>query len=107
MPESNHTILLADEDDAAPLRPTGPPAAHRDTEDTMSRRDPHPALATQPTCRHRPSSTTTGPSSSALEISHAARLRHKVQRPGEQRLVVNVWGVGWRLSDPPAAGAVR
>ena len=39
--------------------------------------------------------------------SHAARLRQKLDRPGEQRLVVNVWGVGWRLSDPPGAGALR
>ena len=33
--------------------------------------------------------------------SHAARLRQKLDRPGEQRMVVNIWGVGWRLSDPP------
>ena len=39
--------------------------------------------------------------------SHAARLRQKLQRPGEQRLVVNVWGVGWRLTDPPGTGAAR
>ncbi len=39
--------------------------------------------------------------------SHAARLRQKLDRPREQRLVVNVWGVGWRLSDPPGAGALR
>jgi DNA-binding response OmpR family regulator len=26
--------------------------------------------------------------------SHAARLRQKLDRPGEQRLVVNLWGVG-------------
>ena len=36
--------------------------------------------------------------------SHAARLRQKLHRPGEQRLIVNVWGVGWRLTDPPDRG---
>jgi DNA-binding response OmpR family regulator len=36
--------------------------------------------------------------------SHAARLRQKLDRPGEQRLLINVWGVGWRLADPPAMG---
>jgi hypothetical protein len=66
----------------------------------MSPRDPHPALATQPTCRHRPSSTTAGPSSSALEISHASRLRRKLCGDGRDKLVVNVWGVGYRLCDP-------
>jgi DNA-binding response OmpR family regulator len=39
--------------------------------------------------------------------SHAARLRQKLDRPGEQRLVVNVWGVGYRLADPPGVGAVK
>lgn len=34
--------------------------------------------------------------------SHAARLRQKLNWPGEQRLLINVWGVGWRLADPPA-----
>jgi DNA-binding response OmpR family regulator len=37
--------------------------------------------------------------------SHAARLRQKLDRPGEQRLVVNLWGVGYRLTDPPGVGA--
>jgi DNA-binding response OmpR family regulator len=37
--------------------------------------------------------------------SHAARLRQKLDRPGEQRLIVNLWGVGYRLSDPPGVGA--
>ena len=37
--------------------------------------------------------------------SHAVRLRQKLDRPGEQRLVVTVWGVGWRLSDPPGPGS--
>jgi hypothetical protein len=73
----------------------------------MSRRDPHLALATQPTCRQRPSSTTTEPYSLALEISHAARLRQRLDRPGEQRLLVNVWGVGWRLTDPPGLGPAK
>jgi hypothetical protein len=65
----------------------------------MSRRDPHPALATQPTCCQRPSSTTTGPSSSALEISHAHRLRRKLCESSADKLVINVWGVGYRLCD--------
>jgi hypothetical protein len=62
----------------------------------MSPRDPHPALATQPTCRHRPSSTTTGPNSSALEISHASRLRGKLAAAGAQQMIQNVWGVGYK-----------
>jgi hypothetical protein len=68
----------------------------------MSRRDPHPALATQPTCRQRPSSTTTEPYSVALEISHAARLRQKLAG-SEHRLVINVWGVGYKLAEAPLA----
>jgi|SRR5450755_1451420 DNA-binding response OmpR family regulator len=36
--------------------------------------------------------------------SHAVRLRQKLDRPGEQRLIVTVWGVGWRLADPPEPG---
>jgi DNA-binding response OmpR family regulator len=32
--------------------------------------------------------------------SHASRLRHKLARSGD-RLVVNVWGVGYRLVDGP------
>jgi hypothetical protein len=63
----------------------------------MSRRDPHPALATQPTCRQRPSSTTTEPYSVALEISHASRLRRKLCGDADDKLVVNVWGVGYCL----------
>ena len=82
-----------------PLRPTGRPAANRDTEHTMSRRDPHPALATQPTCRQRPSSTATEPDPLALEISHAHRLRRKLCADSHHRLVINVWGVGYRLID--------
>ena len=65
----------------------------------MSRRDPHPALATQPTCRQQRSSTTTGPYSLALEISHASRLRRKLCGERNDKLVVNVWGVGYRLID--------
>jgi DNA-binding response OmpR family regulator len=34
--------------------------------------------------------------------SHACRLRHKLGRFGD-RFVVNVWGVGYRLVDGPAA----
>jgi hypothetical protein len=65
----------------------------------MRRRDQHPALATQPTCRQRPSSTTTEPYSPALEISHASRLRRKLCDEGDAKLVINVWGVGYRLCD--------
>ena len=39
--------------------------------------------------------------------SHVARLRQKLYRPGEQRFVVNVWSVGWRLIDPPGMGPRR
>jgi hypothetical protein len=66
----------------------------------MSPRDPHPALATQPTCRHRPSSTTTGPSSSALEITCASRLRRRLADAGADGLLRNIWGIGYRLMDP-------
>jgi DNA-binding response OmpR family regulator len=66
----------------------------------MSRRDSHPALATQPTCRQRRSSTTTDPCSLALEISHAVRLRQKLAAAGAgRRLVINVWSIGYRLID--------
>ncbi|MGZ4219021.1 MAG: hypothetical protein ACXVHB_21050 [Solirubrobacteraceae bacterium] len=78
----------------------------------MSRRDPHPVLATQPTCRQQPSSTTTEPYSLALEISHAYRLRRKLCADNHHRLVINVWGVGYRLTDgglhqAPAGSAER
>jgi DNA-binding response OmpR family regulator len=33
--------------------------------------------------------------------SHACRLRRKLCDGGEDKLVVNVWGVGYRLCDPP------
>jgi hypothetical protein len=52
----------------------------------------------QTTCRVRPSSTAIEPYSLALEISHAFRLRQKLNRDGD-RFVVNVWGVGYRLVD--------
>ena len=65
----------------------------------MTGRDQHPALATQPTCRQRPSSTTTEPYSLALEITHASRLRRKLCGDGHDKLVVDVWGVGYRLMD--------
>lgn len=32
--------------------------------------------------------------------SHACRLRLKLNAPGEERFVVNVWGVGYRLLSP-------
>jgi len=35
--------------------------------------------------------------------SHASRLRRKLCDGHSDKLVVNVWGVGYRLSDPPAA----
>jgi len=64
----------------------------------MSPRDP--ALATQPTCRQRPSSTATEPGPLALEISHAVRLRMKLAAAGAgRRLVINVWSIGYRLID--------
>ena len=66
----------------------------------MSRRDPHPALATQPTCRQQRSSTTTGPYSLALEISHASRLRRRLADAGADGLLRNIWGIGYRLMDP-------
>jgi hypothetical protein len=56
------------------------------------------APAAQPTCRQRPASTTTGPSSRPLKISHACRLRAKLANPTHP-LIINVWGVGYRLVD--------
>jgi hypothetical protein len=56
------------------------------------------APAAQPTCRQRPASTTTLPNPATLEISHAARLRARLQIGGD-RFVRNVWGVGYRLVD--------
>jgi DNA-binding response OmpR family regulator len=34
--------------------------------------------------------------------SHASRLRRKLSGDGHVKLVVNVWGVGYRLCDPAA-----
>lgn len=36
--------------------------------------------------------------------SHAHRLRHKLSPPGAAKLVVNVWGVGYRLCDQAMLG---
>ena len=52
----------------------------------------------QPTCCRRPSSTTTESYSLALEITHAARLRHKLDQAGAEPLVQTVRGVGLRLT---------
>jgi hypothetical protein len=54
----------------------------------------------QPTCCRQPSATTTESYSLALEITHAFRLRRKLAaaEPG-RALVINVWGVGYRLCD--------
>jgi hypothetical protein len=62
-----------------------------------------PAVSTaQPTCRPRPTSATTGPKSRSLEISHAARLRRTLDKAGTgRRLVICIWGVGYRLCDEP------
>ena len=35
--------------------------------------------------------------------SHASRLRRKLCDGRAEKLVVNVWGVGYRLCDPPQA----
>jgi DNA-binding response OmpR family regulator len=37
--------------------------------------------------------------------SHACRLRHRLCAHGDH-FVINVWGVGYRLTDPPGADAV-
>ena len=66
----------------------------------MTRRRSHHGPATQPTCRPRPSSTTSGPKAGPLEISHACRLRRKLSDAGDGRFVENVWGVGYRLISP-------
>lgn len=55
----------------------------------------HPA---QTTCRMRPSSTAIEPHPLALEISHAYRLRHKLEQAGAEQMVQTVRGVGWRLT---------
>jgi hypothetical protein len=58
-------------------------------------------LTALPTCRLRPYPTTTAPHSRALEITHASRLRRKLCGERHERLIVNVWGVGFRLIDGP------
>jgi hypothetical protein len=57
----------------------------------------------QTTCCRRPSSTTTESYARALEITHAFRLRRKLCEGLDERLVVNVWGVGYRLMDVASA----
>jgi len=76
-------------------------AANRHGTDAMTRHDPDRALVAQPTCRQRPASTTTAPNSSALEISHAYRLRRKLAAASSESLVQTVWGIGYRLMDRP------
>jgi hypothetical protein len=63
----------------------------------MTRRRSHQILATQPTCRRRPSTTTCRLNTGPLEITHACRLRRKLAEHGA-RAVVNVWGIGYRLA---------
>jgi hypothetical protein len=55
----------------------------------------------QTTCRVRPSSTAIERQSLPLEITHAFRLRQKLRAASAGELVVNVWGVGLRLSSAP------
>jgi hypothetical protein len=52
----------------------------------------------QPTCCRRPSPTTVESYARPLEITHAFRLRQKLRNAGAGELVVNVRGVGLRLS---------
>ena len=51
----------------------------------------------QTTCRLRPSSTAIEPYSVALEITHAHRLRKKLDEAGAEAAFHSVRGVGWRL----------
>ena len=76
---------------------SGPVPTQRTTMSCHAGRDGHTA---QPTCSQRPSSTTTESYSVALEITHAWRLRKKLEdaRPG-RRLMISVRGVGYRLCD--------
>jgi DNA-binding response OmpR family regulator len=65
----------------------------------MSRRCPDGHTA-QTTCRVRASSTAIEPNSLGLEITHVFRLRKKLAAAGPgRRLVITVWGVGYRLCD--------
>jgi hypothetical protein len=52
------------------------------------------------------SSTATKLDSLALEIRHASRLRRKLRDVGEPGLLINVWGVGYRLSAKTTSSAV-
>ena len=54
-------------------------------------------LSSQTTCRQRPLPTKRTSSLGSLEISHASRLRRKLCGDGDDKLVINVWGVGYRL----------
>jgi hypothetical protein len=56
------------------------------------------AFTAQPTCCLRQRPRITGPRLCSLEISHACRLRRKLSSD-THRLVINVWGVGYRLID--------
>ena len=56
------------------------------------------ALTAQPTCRLRQRPRNTGSKPCSLEISHACRLRAKLANDAH-RVIVNVWGVGYRLLD--------
>lgn len=55
------------------------------------------AFTAQPTRCLRQDPRITAPSLCSLEITHAARLRARLQ-VGEERFVRNVWGVGYCLS---------
>ena len=79
--------------DHAPFRPVP------ERRGSMSCHISRDGRAAQTTCRLRPSSTGTEVSTLALEITHAFRLRHKLCDGSDEKLVVNVWGVGYRLID--------
>jgi DNA-binding response OmpR family regulator len=66
--------------------------------DAMSAHRRQPLPGPQPTCCQRRSSGTNASTVQALEISHACRLRRKLSSD-THRLVINVWGVGYRLID--------
>jgi hypothetical protein len=65
----------------------------------MTNPDQRGALTAQPTCRLRQRPRNTGSKPCSLEISHASRLRRKLCGDATDKLVVNVWGVGYRLID--------
>lgn len=56
------------------------------------------AFTAQPTCRLRQRPPTIVPNARSLEITHACRLRAKLWCD-THRLVIDVWGVGYRLID--------